>query len=164
MARITLYRQARRDGGLRTGIVVDDQTYYSRLDGLGEDFDPRLDWFIDLACEGESLPSEPEAARRWLVDHAPPIRSGLLELAKQLRPGLDLDLRPYRHEVPGAPEGVRISIACAANRRLPAHRISEDWAETIRGLPGVPREDEAPPRLPDPGRGTPAALRCRFVG
>jgi hypothetical protein len=41
MSTTTFYRQARRDGGMRSGIDIDDNPAFMRFEeGRSEDFDP----------------------------------------------------------------------------------------------------------------------------
>jgi len=62
MPTITFYRQARRDGGIRTGIEIDQNTVLMRFDRGRKESDPALLWCVDVRCSGARLPREPETA------------------------------------------------------------------------------------------------------
>jgi hypothetical protein len=65
MAKITFYRQKRRDGGLHTGITINGWNAMEMDEGIDwDDADPVLLWYVDVQCEGKMLPDRPETARR----------------------------------------------------------------------------------------------------
>ena len=72
MPKLTFYHQARFDGGRRTGISLDDDAtslHFFETGAAEEDYDPRLLWYVDLRCEGNAIPGEPQAARDWFLDN-----------------------------------------------------------------------------------------------
>src|SRR5260370_39414020 len=87
---ITFYRQARRDGCIRTGVELDGDVLFGRLEGGSTDFDPVLTWYVELQCAGENLPQEAEVIRQWLIDRAPFFQTGRESLAQELDTGLSL--------------------------------------------------------------------------
>jgi hypothetical protein len=147
MASLTFYRQGRIDGGIRTGIEIDQSPVLGRFEEGPDEFDPVLTWWIVLDCRGDTLPIEAEEARRWLLDHAEPIRGLLAEQADALSAGIDFDFDPYRtpplaDKIPG--EDVLIELTCSASRRIEGQNlglimksIAENWTEIVRNLPAV---------------------------
>jgi hypothetical protein len=140
MSAISFYRQARRDGGIRTGITIDADTVLHRYENGGNDSDPALVWFVDVRCEGRRLPTEPEPAREWFLSHAQLIKAALRASAEELRAGIDIGSWPLERSISG-PRGVRMRIVCSAVRRLEAldiarilHDIADHWEERIKAL------------------------------
>jgi hypothetical protein len=140
---LTFYRQQRMDGGIRSGIMVGENTLLGRFEeGQGE-YDPSLVWSVDLRCSGEGLPQTAEEARRWLLDHQSVIRDGFSRYADYLRAGSDVT-GPYLLEwadFPDSPPGVAMKIVCGAMRRVDARLLAsvlEDlgqrWDEIIQSL------------------------------
>lgn len=149
MSTLTFYRQARADGGLRTGVDLDGMTLLEAFEPGGADHDPTLLWYVDLRGEGDDLPAEPEAAQAWLRENAAAIRSGLAACADELAVGLDLsadDVLPYQRNLPELPDGSRWQVVVSAIRRPEARRmagelrrLSRDWNRVLRKLsPLVP--------------------------
>jgi hypothetical protein len=143
LSAISFYRQARRDGGIRTGVTIDADTVLHRYEGGGNDSDPALVWFVDLRCEGRRLPTEPEAAREWFLSHAQLIKEGLRASAEELQAGIDIGSWPLERPLTG-PRGVRMRVVCSAVRRpeaLDIARILQDiadhWEERIKALEEV---------------------------
>lgn len=137
MAKLTFYRQARADGGVRTGLKLDDATVLSSFEEGEADPDPALLWFVDLRCQGASLPDDPEAARDWLCDQAPVIREGFLQCARDHQLGTDPDIYPLIWgKFPSPPEGVEMAIHYAAAR----HSAARELADVLGNL-GVHWED-----------------------
>jgi hypothetical protein len=145
VTKIIFYRQKRRDGGIRTGIEINGETELGLEEGFtGSELDPVLLWFVDLRCEGKKLPTDPEAAREWLLKHSPVIRGGFETLAGQIQAGIDFNSYPYLWPVPDSPRGVNMTIACSAMRRNDARAIPEvlmdiaaHWQERLARLPAV---------------------------
>ena len=134
MATLAFFRQERVDGGVRTGIDVDGQTVLQDYQPGSDEHDPALLWYVDLRCEGDSLPATAQEARPWLIDHAPAITQALRELAEELTAGIDHELWPYERKVPGVQEGVHTRIVICAVRRLaatelanPLRDIAKNW-------------------------------------
>jgi hypothetical protein len=142
MPKLTFYRQGRADGAIRTGIELDEDTIFETYEASGSEVDPTLLWYIDLRCKGPGIPSDPQEAKRWLLDHAEIVREGFLRCASEFEAGRDVELYPILwskfHELP---EGVEITIACATNRRIWAlsvpkllEDVAEHWRERIEHL------------------------------
>ncbi len=85
---ITFYRQARQDGGLRTGIEIDHETLVGHFeDGPGA-FNPLLTWYVDVECEGAGLPTTEAGVRDWLLSQAPTVTRGLHMVADEIGLGM----------------------------------------------------------------------------
>src|SRR3989442_641927 len=107
MSTIVFYRQARRDGGVRTGIEIDQNTVLARFDrGAGEE-DPAVEWYLDVRCRGPRLPREPQAAREWLISHERRITALLRSMAEEVPLGMDASDWPLTRTSTIAP---RISV------------------------------------------------------
>jgi hypothetical protein len=139
MPTITFFRQARRDGGIRTGIDIDNQTVLSCFEGAEED-DPALVWFVDVRCSGQRLPRDVEEARRWLERHEAQIAGVLEALAKRLPEGLDPSEWPLKltKRLTGQ---VSVTVACSAVRRVEARKldqilrdIAKHWSDRLKSL------------------------------
>ena len=144
MPKLNFFRQARVDGGIRTGIDIDGTTGIDRLErGTGED-DPALTWFVDLRCDGESVPTKLEEARQWLLDHKALVREAYVAFGKKLEVGMDPDVVPLQCEFPNAPPGVRMTTVCSSTGTIPARQMSETvkdiaehWEQYLNQLPQV---------------------------
>jgi len=131
MATITLYRQARFDGGLRTGIDVDGETILEHYQPESGDSNPALLWYMDVRLSGDQLPSDPLEARDWLAANSEFFRSQLERVAEEnLEAGFDAELRPFRRRLGGCPEGCSAEVVISAVRRLEAR----DIADQVRSL------------------------------
>jgi hypothetical protein len=142
MSKLTFYRQGRADGGIRTGIELDEDSIFGRFDEGGPEPDPTLLWYVDLRCEGPGLPYDPMEARQWLLDHDDLIRSGFIRCAADFEAGRDVDHYPLLwNNFSGGHDGVEMTIACATNRRrwsisIPTllQDVAEHWRERIEEL------------------------------
>ncbi len=149
MPKLTFYRQKRDDGATRTGIELDGETIAERFEGGEGERDPALLWYVDLRCEGAGLPDDPDAATHWLLEQAPIIRVGFARFAERLRAGVDTDLYSLTwSEFADVPEGVGMTIACSAIRRIEAREMSailadvgSHWDDIIKTI-DVPQEVE----------------------
>jgi hypothetical protein len=142
MPKIDFYRQKRVDGGVRTGVEVDGEGAFHQFEPGRRDSDPALLWFVDVRCQGRSLPTGAEAARRWLLDNTGVIQGGLRALAEEFRAGMDPGVYPLQWRIPGTAKGRRLTIVVSTHRRLVARRmaaalldVAENWEERIRRLP-----------------------------
>lgn len=141
MSTVLFYRQARRDGGYRTGIDVDGEPMLHRFEEGRDDSDPVLLWFVDLSLEGAALPVDAEAVRDWLLLQKPEIVKALSEFATELDAGVDVDIRPVSMEFSSLIRGVRLRITTAAARRtvarqlgLHVRQLGRRWASIIQAL------------------------------
>jgi hypothetical protein len=139
MSTITFFRQARRDGGIRTGIDIDDRTVLSRFEAGGREDDPALLWYVDVRCAGPRLPRDVEAARQWLIRHEAAVRQALDALARQAPDGVDASEWPLQTTKRLA--GATVTVACSAVRRVEAREmaavlrdVAEHWRERLDAL------------------------------
>lgn len=142
MSTITFYRQARRDGGIRTGIEVDGDAVLTRFEEgrAAQDPDPAIVWYVDVKCRGSTLPTNPDAARLWLIRQEKPISRLLTALADEIPAGIDPTDWPVRREE-RLPSKVQVVVTCSAVRRLEASRLSQilrevadHWRQTLEDL------------------------------
>ncbi len=151
MAKLVFYRQKRYDGGIRTGIELDNRPIAEHFDeeGMESERDPALLWFVDVRCEGAGIPDDPDAAEDWLIDRSGTIREGLRRFADRLRVGADTDIYCLTwNEFDGLPADVHMMIACSAIRRIDArmmssilNEIADKWDEIIQEI-DLPQEVE----------------------
>jgi hypothetical protein len=127
MPNLTFYHQVRVDGGERTGIELDGNTLLHHFQQGDEEHDPALLWFLDLRCDGGSLPNEPESVREWFLKNETFFAGRLREIAEvDLRAGFDAEVMPFEKEVAGAPNGARVVVALAAAGRRVGRQIARD--------------------------------------
>lgn len=138
MNKLTFYHQKRRDGGLRTGVEVNDERVLETYEPGELRKDSALLWFVDVRCSGQRIPNEPEAVRQWLLERHAEIGAALRQLSEELPAGIDKDW-PIRKQVSAS--DVRMAIYCSATRRLSGREISrvlsdlaKRWAEIVRRL------------------------------
>jgi hypothetical protein len=143
MTKLTLYRQVRKDGGIRTGVEVNDEPVLGRFEQGDKETDSALDWYVDVRCSVSRLGNDPEDARRRLLEHAGAIQAALVTLAEELKVGMDFS-SVLRRKVTGTPSGIQIEIVCSAVRRTTgmemARVLSElgsQWQELVRRLPAL---------------------------
>jgi hypothetical protein len=143
MSTIVFFRQARIDGGIRTGIDANGAglEYY---DGGSDDHDPALIWYVDLRAQGDDLPDSPEEARQWLLDNASLVTATYRLLTERLEVGMDPDVWPLQAENAQAPAGVSLVAVCSCMQRVSARQMSktvleiaEHWKDYLDRLPQV---------------------------
>ena len=142
MPKLTFYRQGRADGAIRTGIELDDDTIFENYEEGRHEVDPTLSWYVDLRSKGPGIPSDPQEAKQWLLDHQEIVREGFSRCASELEAGRDVDLYPLLwRKFAGVPEDVEMTIVCATNRRIYAlsvpellKDVAEHWRERIEHL------------------------------
>src|SRR5687768_336480 len=117
---ITLYRQARADGGVRTGIDGDGATLLERFEPGADDSDPALVWFVDVLFRDVPLEDPaPDAAREFLRRQGPAVTPRLVQIADdELAAGVDLQ-QPLWRTVPDV-NGVKAEVVASGARRLAA--------------------------------------------
>jgi hypothetical protein len=140
---LTFYHQKRLDGGVRTGIMLGENTVLGRFDEGTEDYNPALIWSVDLRCNGLGLPSTADEARQWLIAHEGVIREGFRRFADELTSGSD-PTGAYLLEwnrFPDPPQGVEMKIVCGAMRRVDARNLASvlldvaaNWRELLSSL------------------------------
>jgi len=140
MKKLTFYHQRRCDGGVRTGVELDDERILERFDPGSLPEDSSLLWWIDVRCSQATWPSEPDEVRNWLLKNAQEIENALKTLAIDLRAGIDVDW-PARRVI-RSNTGVEIEILCSAMRRVDGRDIgtalsglAKDWRTMIAELP-----------------------------
>jgi hypothetical protein len=125
MGKLTFYRQARADGGVRMGLDVDGYGVAHHFNPGADDDDPRLLWFIDLRCEGKKVPKTFEDAMDWLKENAKPIEAEFARLADELTVGIDSDFVPGQQIVRHSPPGSKITIVFSATKRVVAREMGK---------------------------------------
>ncbi|HVS69814.1 MAG TPA: hypothetical protein VHQ47_01005 [Phycisphaerae bacterium] len=141
MPKLVLYQQKRVDGGVRTGIELDDATIASRFDEGRGPPEPALLWYVDIRCEGRRIPSDPSHAIAWLLKNADAFTTALDDGARKFNTGIDGNAWPLRLPVQGLPSGTHGEIACSSMRRVSGreltrvlHTLSNSWDELIRSV------------------------------
>jgi hypothetical protein len=142
MATIWYYKNGRFDGGIRTGLDINDDRVFQRFVPGSEPEDPALEWFVDIKCEGPTLPTDPDIARDWFLAHVPLFQQRLEEVADRLDVGIDELSLPFVKSWPDADQGVAVQVRCSAIRRLSgleiAHRlrtVASELEADVRSLP-----------------------------
>jgi hypothetical protein len=145
---LIFYRQAREDGGVRTGIELGGSRIFERFEAPTEEYDPSLIWSIELRFRGESVPHSAEEARSWLLGQSEVVEEGLDRYAEHLRAGSDptgdypLTWSDFR-QLPG---DLTVEVACTAQRRVDAlqlgsylRSVAKNWESFVESL--EPRTD-----------------------
>jgi hypothetical protein len=140
MKKLTFYHQKRRDGGLRTGVELDDERVLECYEPGSAQEDPTLIWWIDVRCAQRTWPTEPERVRAWLLENAQKIEDGLKDYAAELGAGIDINW-PAKHVVSNR-NGMKIEIYCSAMARVGGREIqaellklARNWQTIITELP-----------------------------
>ena len=141
MANLVFFRQARVDGGVRTGIDVDGSGMEHYEIGSDE-HDPALLWYVDLRVHGDQVPEDAEDARQWLLSNEEAVTATYRQLAQKLEVGMDPDVWPLEVRHTGGPAGASLVAVCSCMRRVSAREISpavremtEHWQDHLRRLP-----------------------------
>lgn len=141
MSEFNFFRQQRQDGGIRSGLNLDEDLCWHSYEPGGEEDDPALSWYVDVRGKGAGVPSDPEELRDWLINLADPIRSEFLELADHFEVGVDDNVWPVRWSVSSLPPDTSVEIVFSAARRIGALQIAEtlreigkSWRELLAGL------------------------------
>jgi hypothetical protein len=132
MTTLGLYHDVRVDGGRRTGLEINGSCELELFEEESRDFDPAILWYVDLACEGESLPRDPGYARQWFLDNEKPLAEILLSVADEIDIGFDVEVRPFRRTFEGGPGGTRVSVSASAIHRLQAREVAAELRELTR--------------------------------
>ena len=135
MSRFTLYRQLRNDGGLRTGLEMEDCPIWETTQPGPVEDDPALRWYVDLRGEGDGVPTDRESVREWLAAHVTIFAATLVQLAERFETGIDFGGWPVAFEVPGLPDDAAVSVVIHAARRVDALEIAAVLSELARSLP-----------------------------
>jgi hypothetical protein len=132
MATLGFYHDVRADGGRRTGVEVNGSCELELYEEESGDFDPALLWYVDLSCEGESLPPERELARLWFLNNEQPLVEILLSVADRIEIGFDVEARPFRRIIADGPGGSRVSVSVSAIHRLQAREVATELRSLTR--------------------------------
>lgn len=130
MHSIKFYRQARYDGGVRSGIGVDGTLVMHHFAPGHEDDDPALRWFVDLIFESDTLPSEAEAARDLLLRQSTFAQHVLRDTAEHLALGIDDEEWPYTVQFKDEPSGITCRLTTSGVRSLADDELAANLAET----------------------------------
>jgi len=143
MSTITFCRQARRDGSVRTGIEIDQNTVLARFEQGKSDTDPALVWYVDVKFRGNGLATTPQVARAWLIRQEKAVTRLLNALADEIPAGIDPSDWPLKRERTLA-SGIRMVVVCSAVRRVEAAHLAEilrdlaaGWRKRLEALPQV---------------------------
>lgn len=130
VAKLVFFRQARIDGGVRTGVDLDETSLLHDFERGGDDDDPSLIWYIDIEFSGDDLPTRPDAARHWLLERAPQVSAALDQLADDLAAGIDFGSWPVRRTIANGFGGASATISCSAVRRIDCREIADHLIES----------------------------------
>lgn len=135
---VTFYRQARVDGGVRTGLSIDGNTQWETFRPGKQIEDPSLLWYVDVRCRGANLPATPPEARRWLLRHAESIKSALNDVPRKVQ--FDDQLQPFEKHIQidgGVDVGVFISAVRGASSEVVAKQVRlvrQNWESLLEQL------------------------------
>lgn len=119
MRTIRFYQQQRSDGGVRSGLGIDDEPVLHEFIAGDEESDPALLWYVDVVAKSSHLPGDAEHAREWFVRHRQEIQQTLRDMAERLTIGLDEgNCWPYSAKLTGLPRGVAGEVRVSAVRSL----------------------------------------------
>lgn len=76
MADVQFYHQERVDGGRRSGVTVDGTTVLHGFIPGGDEYDPALEWYVDVTLVTANPPTQVNALT-WLNNHKPEIDQAL---------------------------------------------------------------------------------------
>jgi hypothetical protein len=146
MPEISFYRQARVDGGIRTGVDVDETTVLESYEADSEDFDPALLWYVDLDINAPAFAGESqgESVRSWLLKHAKPIQTALATVEEELSLGFDVEARPYVRTIVDEKADLSMTIRVSAIRRIEGRDVASKvsfvrskWKRLISQMSGL---------------------------
>lgn len=147
MPELSLFRQGRADGGIRSGLMIDGISALQQFEAGNRDDDPALLWYVDVVVEGKGLPRDPELAREWFVRHREIFQEALTTTADKLRGGFDKEQGPSQFPISTisrSGKGHKGRLIVFAVRRKNALEISKqlrelarDWDEVLQELESV---------------------------
>jgi hypothetical protein len=123
MSKIIFFRQRRADGGVHSGVETEEHKADFYQEGAGE-YNPALEWFVDLRVEGKDLPPDLQEAIEWLTAQGKIISLAFEQLSRELAAGIDFGSWPLEWPVPQAPQGVEMSIISSCVQRVSARDLS----------------------------------------
>ena len=136
MSSVTLFKNVRIDGGIRTGIEVDGELLLHDFEKGADADDPALEWFVDIAFDGPGVPTlaTPEMARNWIADKSPIIAQALRNLAEKLSVGVDRSIVPFSTETPIPAENMVLAIRGSAMQKVRDVEIADKLLSFADGL------------------------------
>jgi len=141
MPTLTFHRQKRADDGVRTGVEVDGRTLAEDFQEGSEEHDPALLWYIDLRCEGDSLPTETESVLDRFRRESEALTSVLHSAADEIGAGVDSESLPHQSKFHDRVPDAVIQVAVSAMRRVASrnvaeelHRIADDWQNALDAI------------------------------
>ncbi len=150
MSELIFYRQARIDGGVRTGIELDGMTLAERFENESSEPDPVLVWYVELRCEGPGIPEISAEAYRWLIDHSREISEGFARCATETSVGVDPDSYPaFWRDFDNTPPDTQWVIVYSALRRIDSRQLSQILAEIGLTWPDLIQNLKPQPILSD---------------
>lgn len=141
MATITVFRQGRADGGVRSGIDYEGMTVLESFEeGAGDD-DPALLWYVDVRLSGDPIPAgSPEIVRDWLTQLGKVVQPRLISVATELETGID-GFVPVQRALDVPVPGLQVTLVATGIRRLDARAIAarirevgEQWQDLLSSV------------------------------
>jgi hypothetical protein len=145
MPTLTLFRQARGDGGIRTGLEYEGWVIFEHFQPGADESDPALNWYVDVRCEGRSLSfPKRDLARQWMLERGDKLAPALLELARELHGGGIDVFWPLKRVLSAPAPGVKAALVVAGIRRRDAldiaaklRALGQHWEEILQQLEPV---------------------------
>lgn len=119
------FRNVRGDGGVHLGLEADEELLFDESIPGATEPDAALDWYLDIQFEGDGLPHDAEALRRWILAQAPAINAALDALAKRLEVGADVGPYPFVEGIVGLPDEIRGVVKGSALRGIRATDVAQ---------------------------------------
>jgi len=141
MNRISFYRQARSDGGVRSGVDVNGGQAWSIFEPGAGDPDPALEWYVDIEWSGSSLPTDADEAKALLLAQEPRVSAACEALASRLEVGIDAEPAPFTQSFDAGLSGVKAGVYCSAVHRVSGRDmgrnlkfIGTSWSRLLKQL------------------------------
>ena len=138
MPTLTFFKNFRRDGGARLGILADDDVIFHAFVPGDLPEDPVLDWHVDLSCQGRRVPApgdRREEIRRWFLDNITILQNAIREMADGLEGGVDGNGEPFRIERTGLGPISKLVLQGSTSRRIRDTDLSSRLKEFAEQLP-----------------------------
>jgi hypothetical protein len=140
MPGLKYFKNARSDGGIRTGVALDDDVVLEEFKE-GREPDPALLWYVDVVFESDDIPADIEAVRQWLLRQRSWLATALEEIASKLEIGVDQDWSPFSYVLGHAPRGIKATLSGAAMKTVRVvdfaehlRHIKDQWTRDMRRL------------------------------
>jgi hypothetical protein len=129
MTKLIFFHQRRKDGGIRTGIEINDDLVLEQFIPGTSELDPVLLWYIDVRLEfKKSISPEANSVRTAVSAIANPIREALRASANEFQAGIDRGIWPARRKISGLPSGISGEVVCSTTRALRLEDLSAAFA------------------------------------